>query len=1107
MATRYGFQGSIGRFFIAGFIAIAVTPAFAGYHTADSDQSHTISLSELLRLIQFFNADGIHCDSGTEDGYAPLTLPLPPICPPHDSDYAPTDWHISLNELLRLIQFFNSGGYHQQCDTEDDHAPGLGADSPCPGQEGEGEGEGWWEGEGYDWWEGEGESLDSGSYTGGSGIESDPFLISTPADLIELADYTHRVDWDKHFLLTQDINMTEVAGFVPIGSDRERDRQERFQGYEFNGIFDGGGHRILGLVIDAPDDTFVGLFGRLGINAIVRNLGLEAGRVRGLSHVGGLAGWNAGGMISGCYAEMNVGGYSYIGGLAGRNEGIIVSCYAAGTVEGEFAIAGLSPRNEGRIVACYASNTFLGTLWPIGLTNGPFTATSEISYWDAETSCTLLGNAGLGLTRAQMTSVAFFQHAAWRDYGWVMEEGSYPRLAWENSGAPPIPPPAAAPFEGTGTETDPYQIRSREDFRQLSWRTDLYARVFRLDSDLDLADDAILAIGSSRPFAGVFDGNGHRIANVNITGTTTAVALFGELGTAGILRNLHLDNASNTNMEASAALVFTNKGTIEDCSVNANIYREFSAPLAFSNDGHILRCHALGRSGGTFSAGLVHSNQGTIEECYSTVEIDGSSHSGGLVGNNTGMIQRCYATGNISGFRFFGGLAGYNRGTIIACYATGDTSGREVLSGGLVGQNAGIVLACYATGVAPNGLATQAQNAPAGVFISSFWDVDTSGTSVSVDGRGLPSATMTSSALYQDAGWGAYGWAMTEGQYPRLVWEQTGAPAIAPPDAVPFAGNGSESDPYLVGTAEELVLLSGHAGVTHAHIRITQDIDCMGKELWPIGEMGEFNGYFDGNGHTIRNVRIVQPERQFIGFFRKLGPDAIVRDLTLVDVTLVGDAYLGGLAVVNAGMVTNCRVAATLTGSSHIGGLVAMNEGEIRECGSSVQITGDHYIGGLVASNENLITKCYANVNITGTSILGGLASLNGSIIEDSFALGILTHSELAGGLIARAAGDFYIHRPSVVRRCFAAVMLSHSTDAGLIGSGDYLSVHDSFWDIDVSRCDKSYKGIGLTTGQMMNHGFFIGWDFETIWGIDEGMSYPYLKWAGDSGKGRDTIP
>jgi len=93
------------------------------FHTADQDLDNLISLSELLRVIQFFNSNGFHCEAGTEDGYAPG--PGDQSCAPHASDYNPQDWQINLSELLRMIQFFNSDGYHA-CpgeDTEDGFCP------------------------------------------------------------------------------------------------------------------------------------------------------------------------------------------------------------------------------------------------------------------------------------------------------------------------------------------------------------------------------------------------------------------------------------------------------------------------------------------------------------------------------------------------------------------------------------------------------------------------------------------------------------------------------------------------------------------------------------------------------------------------------------------------------------------------------------------------------------------------------------------------------------------------------------------------------------------------------------------------------------------------
>ncbi len=89
-------------------------------HSADQDDDHQISVSELLRVIQFFNSTGYQCSDAGEDGYAPGKAAADSkLCGPHSSDYNPQNWEINLSELLRLIQFFNSGGFTTAADTED----------------------------------------------------------------------------------------------------------------------------------------------------------------------------------------------------------------------------------------------------------------------------------------------------------------------------------------------------------------------------------------------------------------------------------------------------------------------------------------------------------------------------------------------------------------------------------------------------------------------------------------------------------------------------------------------------------------------------------------------------------------------------------------------------------------------------------------------------------------------------------------------------------------------------------------------------------------------------------------------------------------------------
>lgn len=112
---------------------VTATPLGEGWneahcHSADYNRDWTISLSELLRVVQFFNLGEIGCGNGdTEDGYVPSAADLL-SCTPHSGDYD-ADWLLELQELLRMIQIYNSpnGAYFvaEEITTDDGFVPGM----------------------------------------------------------------------------------------------------------------------------------------------------------------------------------------------------------------------------------------------------------------------------------------------------------------------------------------------------------------------------------------------------------------------------------------------------------------------------------------------------------------------------------------------------------------------------------------------------------------------------------------------------------------------------------------------------------------------------------------------------------------------------------------------------------------------------------------------------------------------------------------------------------------------------------------------------------------------------------------------------------------------
>ncbi len=84
----------------------------ATYHSADINRDRIISLSELLQVIQLYNAAAYHCDALAEAYYAPGAGEAEnETCKRHDSDYLEPAWNIGLRELLHLVQLYNAFSY------------------------------------------------------------------------------------------------------------------------------------------------------------------------------------------------------------------------------------------------------------------------------------------------------------------------------------------------------------------------------------------------------------------------------------------------------------------------------------------------------------------------------------------------------------------------------------------------------------------------------------------------------------------------------------------------------------------------------------------------------------------------------------------------------------------------------------------------------------------------------------------------------------------------------------------------------------------------------------------------------------------------------------
>jgi hypothetical protein len=275
---------------------------------------------------------------------------------------------------------------------------------------------------------------------------------------------------------------------------------------------------------------------------------------------------------------------------------------------------------------------------------------------------------------------------------------------------------------GTGDPNDPYQIATAEDLNDIGNYEEDWDKHFILVNDVNLAGrtytTAVIApdvynsnsVFDGKAFAGIFDGNDHKITGLTIDDVGTGndfLGLFGCIGEDGQVRNLRIEAGSVSGSSKSfyvGGLVGLNSwGLVSNCYSTVDISGHYDVGgLMGGNYGSVLNCYSIGDvNGGGDVGGLVGVNSGgSISNCYSTSDISGDWLVGGLIGYNAGgSISNCYFTGDVTGNEAVGGLLGVNfwDGTVSNCYSTGDVSGDEEV-GGLIGISDGIVSNCYSTG-------------------------------------------------------------------------------------------------------------------------------------------------------------------------------------------------------------------------------------------------------------------------------------------------------------------------------------------------------------------------------------------------------------------------
>ena len=244
---------------------------------------------------------------------------------------------------------------------------------------------------------------------------------------------------------------------------------------------------------------------------------------------------------------------------------------------------------------------------------------------------------------------------------------------------------------GSGTETDPYQISTAAQlklFRDIvngtGGQTQNAGAHAKLMNDIVLNDGTFDENGTYTPgasgktaetwtpiaysglfnehttlyYTGTFDGQGHTISGLNVTGEFVYAGLFGTVkdGTIKSLTVAGKVSPSNSQCIVGGIVGYASNAVIKNCSNH---------------------CSVTGRTTSIIGGIAGFNSSGAIIDCYNVGTISGINYAeaiGGIVGSNSGTISNCYNVGTVSNDTSVGEIAGHNNGTVENCYYLAGTN-------------------------------------------------------------------------------------------------------------------------------------------------------------------------------------------------------------------------------------------------------------------------------------------------------------------------------------------------------------------------------------------------------------------------------------------------
>ena len=188
-----------------------------------------------------------------------------------------------------------------------------------------------------------------------------------------------------------------------------------------------------------------------------------------------------------------------------------------------------------------------------------------------------------------------------------------------------------------------------------------------------------------------------------------------------------------------------------------------------------------------------------------------------------------------------------------------------------------------------------------------------------------------------------------------------------------------------------------------------------------------FEGTFDGNGHTILNLKFTKPGKTYkdlknIGLFGVTGKNSIIKNLTVdsfnIDIPWENKDILstdieglthegqysntGNIVGYNQGIIEYCANNSNISGLDNVGGIAGYSTGNIKNCKNSGKVNGYAENGGIVGHvKKATIENCINISEISGKEEVGGIAGIiDESTVNNCSNKASIEDGNMIGGIV-----------------------------------------------------------------------------------------------------------